>query len=45
MNEAIDALMIVAWARLNNGLITDGEYCAIRDALEALREQLLEITP
>lgn len=38
MNEAIDALIIVAWGRLNDGLISDREYRAIHDALEALRE-------
>lgn len=44
MNEAIDALVIVAWGRLNDGLITEGEYYAIRNALEALREGPVELT-
>ena len=43
MNEALDALVIVAWGRLNDGLITDEQLMTICDALEALREKPEEL--
>lgn len=44
MNDALDALIIVAWGRLNDGLISDEEFLSIKTTLEALREGPLEIT-
>ncbi len=43
MNEALDALVIVAWGQLDDGLTTDEQFMAIRDALEALRRKPEEL--